>query len=72
MPQLRYSTPHGITVTRTETKPAYARGLGHILSSLIQSAARIFHLATNTLSAIRVGMLPRLRRRSRLSDATAP
>jgi anthranilate synthase len=34
MPQLRYSTPHGITVTRTETKLAYARGLGHILKQL--------------------------------------
>jgi anthranilate synthase len=34
MPQLRYITPHGITVTRTETKLAYSRGLGHILKQL--------------------------------------
>jgi anthranilate synthase len=34
MPQLRYITPHGITVTRTETKLAYARGLAHILKQL--------------------------------------
>ena len=34
MPQLRYTTPHGITVTRTETKLAFARGLSHILKQL--------------------------------------
>ena len=34
MPQLRYHTPHGITVTRTETKLAYSRGLAHILKQL--------------------------------------
>jgi anthranilate synthase len=34
MPQLRYNTPHGITVTRTETKLKYSRGLGHILKQL--------------------------------------
>ena len=34
MPQLRYQTPHGITVTRTETKLAFSRGLGHILKQL--------------------------------------
>jgi len=34
MPQLRYITPHGITVTRTETKLAFSRGLGHILKQL--------------------------------------
>ena len=34
MPQLRYHTPHGITVTRTETKLAFSRGLGHILKQL--------------------------------------
>ncbi len=34
MPQLRYHTPLGITVTRTETKLAFSRGLGHILKQL--------------------------------------
>ncbi len=34
MPQLRYHTPHGIAVTRTETKLAYSRGLAHILKQL--------------------------------------
>jgi anthranilate synthase len=34
MPQLRYNTPHGIAVTRTETKLAFSRGLGHILKQL--------------------------------------
>jgi anthranilate synthase len=34
MPQLRYTTPHGITVTRNETKLAFTRGLGHILKQL--------------------------------------
>jgi anthranilate synthase len=34
MQQLRYNTPHGITVTRTETKRDYSRGLGHILKQL--------------------------------------
>ena len=34
MPQLRYQTPHGIAVTRTETKLAYSRGLAHILKQL--------------------------------------
>ena len=34
MPQLRYTTPHGIIVTRTETKLAFTRGLGHILKQL--------------------------------------
>ncbi len=34
MPQLRYITQHGITVTRTETKLAFSRGLGHILRQL--------------------------------------
>ncbi|MBV8549829.1 MAG: anthranilate synthase component I [Acidobacteriaceae bacterium] len=31
---LRYSTPHGITVTRTSSKVPYAKGLGHILKQL--------------------------------------
>jgi anthranilate synthase len=34
MPQLRYHTPHGITITRTETKLAFSRGLGHVLKQL--------------------------------------
>jgi anthranilate synthase len=34
MPQLRYTTPHGIRVTRTSSKIPYARGLRHILSQL--------------------------------------
>jgi anthranilate synthase len=34
MPQLRYHTLHGITVTRTETKLAFSRGLAHILKQL--------------------------------------
>src|SRR5579875_3101937 len=34
MPQLRYTTPHGITVTRTHSKLPYAKGLGHVLKQL--------------------------------------
>lgn len=34
MPHLRYTTPHGIAVTRTSTKVNYARGLKHILKQL--------------------------------------
>ncbi|HEY7303897.1 MAG TPA: anthranilate synthase component I [Bryobacteraceae bacterium] len=34
MPQLRYTTPHGITVTRTSSKIPYARGLQHVLKQL--------------------------------------
>ena len=34
MPQLRYSTPHGITVTRTSSRVPYSRGLNHILRQL--------------------------------------
>ena len=34
MPQLRYTTPRGITVTRTASKLAYTRGLRHILKQL--------------------------------------
>ncbi len=34
MPHLRYTTPHGITVTRTRTKVNYGRGLKHILKQL--------------------------------------
>ncbi len=34
MPQLRYLTPHGITVTRTSSKVPFARGLKHILRQL--------------------------------------
>jgi anthranilate synthase len=34
MPQLRYTTPHGITITRSETKLAFSRGLAHILKQL--------------------------------------
>ncbi len=34
MPQLRYTTPHGITVTRTSSKVSFARGLKHILRQL--------------------------------------
>jgi len=34
MPQLRYTTPHGITVTRSETKLSFSRGLAHILKQL--------------------------------------
>src|SRR5690242_5953835 len=34
MPQLRYTSPRGITVTRTASKVAYTRGLRHILKQL--------------------------------------
>ncbi|MBV9266425.1 MAG: anthranilate synthase component I [Acidobacteriaceae bacterium] len=34
MSQLRYTTPHGITVTRNSSKVAYSRGLNHILRQL--------------------------------------
>jgi anthranilate synthase len=34
MSQLRYTTPHGITVTRNGSKLSYARGLDHILRQL--------------------------------------
>lgn len=34
MPQLRYTTPHGITVTRTSSKLEYSRGLGRLLQQL--------------------------------------
>jgi anthranilate synthase len=34
MPQLRYITPHGITVTRSASKVPYARGLGWLLKQL--------------------------------------
>ncbi|MBV9759610.1 MAG: anthranilate synthase component I [Acidobacteriaceae bacterium] len=34
MPQLSYTTPNGITVTRTATKIAYGRGLDHLLKQL--------------------------------------
>lgn len=34
MPQLRYTTPHGITVTRTASKIAYSRGLEQLLAQL--------------------------------------
>ena len=34
MPQLRYLTPHAITVTRTSSKIGFARGLKHILRQL--------------------------------------
>jgi anthranilate synthase len=34
MPQLRYSTPHGIAVTRHSSKIPYARGLGQLLQQL--------------------------------------
>lgn len=34
MPQFAYTTPHGITVTRTNSKVPYARGLRHLLKQL--------------------------------------
>ncbi len=34
MPQLRYTTPHGILITRTSSKIPYSRGLRHILHRL--------------------------------------
>ncbi len=34
MSQLRYTTPHGITVTRNSSKLSYSRGLDHILRQL--------------------------------------
>ena len=34
MPMLRYTTPHGVTVTRTSTKMRYSGGLAHILKQL--------------------------------------
>src|SRR5256885_11599149 len=34
MPHLRYTTPRGITVDRTESKLTYTRGLSHILRQL--------------------------------------
>jgi anthranilate synthase len=34
MPQLRYSTPHGITVYRSASRVPYARGLGWLLQQL--------------------------------------
>ncbi len=34
MSKLRYTTPHGITVTRSGSRVPYARGLGHLLKQL--------------------------------------
>jgi anthranilate synthase len=34
MPQLQYTTPHGISVTRSASKVPYARGLGQLLKQL--------------------------------------
>jgi anthranilate synthase len=34
MPQLRYTTPHGITVTRTASKIPFSRGLDSVLTQL--------------------------------------
>lgn len=34
MPQLRYTTPHGISVTRTSSQVPYHRGLKHVLKQL--------------------------------------
>src|SRR5689334_14924047 len=34
MPQLQYTTPHGISVTRSASKVPYARGLGQLLERL--------------------------------------
>src|SRR4051794_22489328 len=34
MSQLRYITPHGVTVTRNSSKVPYSRGLTHILRQL--------------------------------------
>jgi anthranilate synthase len=34
MQVLQYTTPHGITVTRTNSRVPYARGLGHLLKQL--------------------------------------
>src|SRR5947209_13137636 len=34
MSQLRYTTPHGITVSRNSSKLSYSRGLDHILRQL--------------------------------------
>src|SRR3954462_1384189 len=34
MSQLRYTTPHGIVVTRTRSKVAYGRGLHKLLTKL--------------------------------------
>ena len=66
MPQLRYHTPHGITVTRTETKLAFSRGLGHILKQLDNKRGAYFLPATNTRNVIHVGMWPRWHRLSKL------
>ena len=38
MSQLRYTTPHGITVTRNSSKVPYSRGLTHILKQLDSKA----------------------------------
>lgn len=38
MSQLRYTTPHGITVTRNSSKVPYSRGLSHILRQLDSKA----------------------------------
>ncbi len=34
MPQLRYTTPHGVTVTRSSSKVPFRRGLGQLLTRL--------------------------------------
>ena len=34
MPQLRYITPHGVTVARTASKVPYSRGLSQVLKQL--------------------------------------
>src|ERR1017187_5873139 len=44
MPQLRYQTPHGITVTRSVSKLQYSRGLHHILKQL--DTRRGFYLSS--------------------------
>src|SRR5271154_5092689 len=34
MREIRYSTPHGITVTRTASRSSFRKGLGHLLREL--------------------------------------
>jgi anthranilate synthase len=44
MPQLRYQTPHGITVTRSASRIPYASGLHHVLKQL--DSRRGFYLSS--------------------------
>ena len=63
MREYRYTTPHGIQVTRSASKTNFRKGLQHLLKIWTSTVGSISHRDMNIPGDTRAGIsLPRVRR----------